>query len=69
LCSSRCWRWWFLLLWSSVGYNSTLLGATDEALDEIHVLCNDRLIDAMLVEVIEESHPRRVDARRCEAFL
>jgi hypothetical protein len=41
----------------------------DETLDEFHVLCNDSLVDAMAVEVIEESTPRRVDTRRCGDFL
>jgi hypothetical protein len=69
MCSPRRWRWWFLPLWSSVGCSFTLLGAADETLDEIHVLCNDSLINAMAVEVIEESNPRGVDAGRCETFL
>ena len=69
--SSTCWWRWFLLLWSSVSsaYSVTFLGATDETLDEVHVLCNDCLIDAMGLEITEESNPRWVDARRCKAFL
>jgi hypothetical protein len=65
--SSRCWWRRFLLLWSSV--SRTILGATDETLDEVHILCNDCLIDAMGLEITEESNPRWVDARRCKAFL
>lgn len=69
--SSTCWRRRFLLLWSSVSrtHNFTLLGPTDEALDEVHVLCNDCLINAMGLEITEESNPRWVDARRCKTFL
>lgn len=68
--SSRCWRRGFLLLWSSVSSTySFILGATDETLDKVHVLCNDRLINAMGPEITEESDPRWVDARRCKAFL
>jgi hypothetical protein len=66
-----CWWRRFLLLRSSVSstYDFTLLGATDEALDEVHILCNDCLIDAMGLEVTKESNPRWVDASRCKAFL
>ncbi len=65
--SSRCWRRRFLLLWSSVDF--TVLGATDKTLDEVHVLCNDCLINAMGLEITEECSPGWVDARRCEAFF
>jgi hypothetical protein len=69
--SSTCWWRRFLLLWPSVSgtYNFTLLSATDETLDEVHVLCNDCLINAMGLEIAKESNPRWVDARRCKAFF
>ena len=69
--SSTHWRRRLLLLWSSVSstYRFTLLGATDEALDEVHVLCNDCLINAMGLQITEESNPRWVDTGRCKAFL
>jgi hypothetical protein len=55
----------------SVGstYGFTILRATDETLDKVHVLCNNCLIDAMGLKITEESNPRWVDARRCKAFL
>lgn len=69
--SSRCdwWRRFLLLLSVGSNYSSTILRATDETLDEIHVLCNNCLIDAMGLEITKESNPRRVNARRCKAFL
>jgi hypothetical protein len=45
------------------------LSFTHETFDKVHVLCDDGLIDTMVLEVSEERDPRWVDARRCEAFL
>lgn len=64
----RGWRRW-LLLRSPIGCGSALLGVTHEAFDEIHVICNDGLIDAMGLEPSDESHPGRVYTGRSEAFL
>src|SRR6266702_6068734 len=58
-----------LLPRSPIGCGFTLLGVTHEAFDEVHVLCNDSLIDAMGLKVSKESHPGRVYTGRCEAFL
>ena len=67
--SSRCRRRWSLLFWCSVGYNLTLLSVTHETFDKVHVLCNDGIIYAMIMEVSEERGPRWVNASGCEAFL
>jgi hypothetical protein len=58
-----------LLPRTPIAHGVTLLGATHEAFNEVHVLCNDGLIDAMCLKVSEESNPRRVYTGRCEAFL
>jgi hypothetical protein len=76
--SPRCGWWWFLL-WSTVGNGITLqgtvlldialLGIADEAFDELHVFCDNILINTLRLETTEERKPGWVDARRREALF
>jgi hypothetical protein len=71
--SPRCGWWWFLL-WPTIGNDITLLGIAllgiaDEAFDELHVFCDNILINTLRLETTEERKPGRVDARRREAFF
>ena len=45
------------------------LRVADEALDEVHVLCDKRAVDAVLLELLHECEPGRIDVIRDESLL